>query len=180
MDEREPAKHREVFTDAERDVGKWFRRSVASESRRRFGSMTNETCAAGEQRDDDSERRTWMPQHLDPKERAADWPNHSMDGVPDRIDPRNFVGAKLEEIENARDRDNPRIPEHAQRLVIGRERNPMEMDGETRHENGEIQIDACEGGETERHSKKIEPFHAGKYGSIRFVVTPVLTVAALG
>jgi hypothetical protein len=102
-----------------------------------------------------------------------------MDGVPDRIDPRNFVGEKFEEIENACDSDNPGIPEHAERLVIGRERNPMEMDGETRHENGEIQIDACECSETERHGKKIEPFHAGKYGSIRFVVTPVLTVAAL-
>jgi hypothetical protein len=102
-----------------------------------------------------------------------------MDGVPDRIDPRNFVGEKFEEIENACDGDNPGIPEHAERLVIGRERDPMEVDGETRHENGEVQIDAGERGETERDSKKIEPFHAGKYGSTRFVVTRVLTVAAL-
>lgn len=179
MDEREPAKHREVFTDAERDIGKWFRRRVGSESRRRFGGMTNETGATGEQRDDDSERRTWVPEYLNPKERAADWPNHSVNGVPDRIDPRNFVGEKFEEIENACDSDNPGIPEHAERLVIGRERNPMEVDGKTRHKNGEIQIDAGERGETERHSKKIEPFHAGKYGSTRFVVTRVLTVAAL-
>src|SRR5260370_31904236 len=101
-----------------------------------------------------------------------------MDGVPDRIDPRNFVGEKFEEIEKACDSDNPGIPEHAERLVIGRKGNPMEMDGETGQENGEIQIDACECSETERHSKKIEPLHARKYGSIRFVVTPVLTVAA--
>ena len=48
-----------------------------------------------------------MTQHLNGQERAADRSNHRVDRVPDRVDPRNFVREKFENIENARDRDYP-------------------------------------------------------------------------
>ena len=64
--------------------------------------------AAGEQSDDDVEGGRGMTEHLNGEERAADRPNDGVHGVPGRVDPRDFIGEKFQEIENARDRDDDR------------------------------------------------------------------------
>ena len=53
-----------------------------------------------------------MSQHLDREQSTANGPDDRMDGVPRRVDPRNFVGKKLQKIKNARDNNNSGMAEH--------------------------------------------------------------------
>ncbi len=73
--------------------------------------MSDKARAASEQRDDYGERGTWMPEHLNGKQCAADRADDGVDGVPGRVDPWNLVRKKFEEIKDARDDDNRWIAE---------------------------------------------------------------------
>ena len=84
-----------------------------------------------------------------------------MNGIPRGIDPRNFVGEEFEKIENAGDRNNRRMAQDFERLIGRRERDPVEMDGQSSDENGEIEVDAGQASQAERDCKEIEPFHGG-------------------
>src|SRR4051812_8925061 len=108
-----------------------------------------------------------MPEHLNRQKRPADRSNDRVNGVPCGIDPRDFVGKKFEEVEDPGDGDDPRLPEDFERLVFGRERDPMEMDGETGDENGEVKIDPGEAGEAERDGDRVESIHGAKYQARR-------------
>lgn len=101
-----------------------------------------------------------MTEHLDREERATDRADHSVNGVPGGIDPWNFVSEKFQEVENARDTDDDRMAEDFERLVGGRENDPVLVDGETGRENREVKVDAGEAGEAERDTEKVEPLHA--------------------
>ena len=94
-----------------------------------------------------------MAKHLNCKERAADRPNHSVNGIPHRIDPRNFIGKEFQEIENAGDGDDPRVTEDLKRLVLRRQGNPVKMDSQAGGENRQVKIDPGKRGETERDGK---------------------------
>src|SRR5712692_404061 len=83
-----------------------------------------------------------------------------MDRIPSTVDPRDFIGEKLKEIEHARNRDDDRIPQHFERLIHRRERDPMEMNGEAGRENREVKINSRDASQAERHAEKIEFFHA--------------------
>jgi len=61
--------------------------------------------------------------------------NDSVDRVPGRIEPWNFVGEKFQGIEDARDCDDPRVPEDLERLILRRKDDPVEMDGKSSGEN---------------------------------------------
>jgi hypothetical protein len=101
-----------------------------------------------------------MPKHLNGKQRAANWTDDRVNGIPGGVDPWNFVRKKFEEVKNPSNRNNYRIPEHFQRLIGRRERDPMEMNGEAGGENGQVKIDAGEAGQAERDGKKVKLFHA--------------------
>src|SRR6266567_2607678 len=146
MNERETAKDRGIFAKTQADVRKWFRRCVGGETRRCLCGVSNEARAASQQCDDYGERRTWMPEHLNGKQRAANRTNDRVNSVPSGVDPRNFVRKKFEEIQDARDRNNHRIPKYFERLIGRRERDPMEMNGEAGGENRQVKIDAGEAG----------------------------------
>ena len=96
-----------------------------------------------------------MAEHLDGQQSAADRANHSVDGVPDRIHPRDFIGKKFEQIENASDADDPRVAEHFERLILRRESDPVKMDCKPSRKNGEVKINAGECCETERDAEEI-------------------------
>ena len=96
-----------------------------------------------------------MAKHLNCKERAANGPNHRVNGIPRRIDPRNFIGKELQEIENAGDGDDPRITEDLQRLVLRRQGDPVKMDSQAGGENCQVKIDPGKRGETERDGKQM-------------------------
>lgn len=100
-----------------------------------------------------------MTKHLNCEQRAADGANDGMNSVPDRIDPWNFIGEKFQEIENTGNRDDPRVTEDVERLVLRRESDPMKMNGQAGSENREIQIDTGQRGETERDSEQVKSFH---------------------
>ena len=61
--------------------------------------MGDEAGAAGQKQDDDIEGRSGMTEHLNGEQRSADRPNDGVNGIPGRIDPRDFVGEKFQEIE---------------------------------------------------------------------------------
>ena len=105
-----------------------------------------------------------MTKHLNCKERAADRPNHSMNGIPRRIDPGNFIGKEFQEVEDAGDGDDPRVAENLKRLVRRRQGNPMKMDSEAGGENRQVKIDPRKCGETERNGKQIQSLHRKNIG----------------
>ncbi len=76
-----------------------------------------------------------------------------------------FCPQKFEEIKNASDRNNHRIPKHFERLIGRRERDPMEMNGEAGGENRQVKIDAGEAGQAERDGKKVKLFHVRNIGA---------------
>ena len=83
-----------------------------------------------------------MTEDLNRKQRAADWANHGVDGVPDRIDPWNFIGEKFEQIENAGNANDPRIAQDFERLIPGRQSYPVKMDCKPSRKDGEVKINA--------------------------------------
>ena len=101
-----------------------------------------------------------MAEHLNREERAADRPDDGVNGVPGRIHPRDFVREKFEEIENARDRDDPGMAEDFERLIVRREDDPVQVYRQAGDEDGEVKIDPGETGQAERHAQKVESFHA--------------------
>ena len=100
-----------------------------------------------------------MPEHLNGKQRAANRTNDRVNGVPSRVDPRNFVREKFEEIQDSRDGNNHGIAEHFERLVGRSERDPVEMNGQPAGENCQVKINAGEASEAERDAEKVELFH---------------------
>ena len=106
-----------------------------------------------------------MAEHLNRQQRAADRANHGVNCVPDRIHPRNFVREKLEKIENAGDCNDCRVAEDLERLIGRRERDPVEMDGQSSDENREIKVDPGQASQTERDRKEVKLLHAENIGA---------------
>ena len=154
MNQGEPAEHGEIFADAQGNVGKRLGRTIAGKPRRGLGCMSDETGAACEKRHDHRRCWAWISQHLNREQRAADWAYYRMDGVPDGINPRDFVCEKFEQIENTGDADNPRIAENFERLLLRREIDPVKMNGQPGDENCEIKIDPGKRSETERNAEQ--------------------------
>ena len=105
-----------------------------------------------------------MAKHLNCKERAANGPNHSVNGIPHRIDPRDFIGKELQEIENAGDGDDPRITKDLKRLVLRRQGDPVKMNSQAGGENCQVKVDPRKRGETERDGKQIQSLHEKNIG----------------
>jgi hypothetical protein len=97
--------------------------------------MRDQARAAREQGHDYSKSGTWMAKYLNRKERAPNGANHSVNGIPHRIDPGNFISKEFEEIENAGDGDDPRVTEDFKRLVLRRQGDPVKMDSQAGGEN---------------------------------------------
>ena len=122
--------------------------------------MGDETCGTGEQDNQQIEHRALMAQRLDREKRATDGPDDRVNGVPGGIDPGNFVGKKLEEIQKAGEDDDPRLAKDFERLEAGGENDPMLVDGQAGDEDGEVKIDARETSEPQRHAQQVESIHA--------------------
>ena len=82
-----------------------------------------------------------------------------MNGVPGRIDPRNFIGEEFQEIEDACDCDNPGITEDFERLVLRRQSDPVKMNCQAGDKDCQVKIDPGERGKTQRNSKEIQSCH---------------------
>ena len=100
-----------------------------------------------------------MAEHLDRKERAANRPDDRVHDIPGSVDPRDFVGEKFEEVENACDRHDDRIPEWLQRLELGREDDPVLVNGEPGDEDRQVKIDAGETREAKCDAEQVKSLH---------------------
>src|SRR6266478_8291915 len=161
MNQRQSTEDGDIFAETKRDIRKRLRRGVCSQPCRGLCRMRNQAGATGKQGNDNGECRTGMSQDLDREQRAANRPNDSMNGVPGRIDPRNFVGEKLQKIKNSRDDNYGGITQDLERLVGGRKGDPMKMNGQAGYKNREIKIDPRQTSEAKRNAEKIEPLHVG-------------------
>jgi hypothetical protein len=79
-----------------------------------------------------------------------------MNGVPDRIDPRNFIREEFQEIQNTGNCDDPWITEDLERLVLQRKRDPVKVNCEAGDENCQVKINPGERGKTESDRKQID------------------------
>src|SRR5215831_2173012 len=104
-----------------------------------------------------------MTQHLNRNQSAADRANHGVHRIPNRIHPWNFVGEKFEQIENTGYADDPWVAEDFERLILRRQRDAVEMDGESSGKNGEVKIDARQRSEAEGDGEEIDSFHREIY-----------------
>jgi hypothetical protein len=100
-----------------------------------------------------------MAEYLNREQSAADRANHSVNGIPRGVDPRNFVGEKFEEVEDTGDRDDCRVAQDLEQLIGRRERDPVEMDGQSGDENREIKVDAGQASQAERDRKEVKLLH---------------------
>src|SRR2546423_15379537 len=105
-----------------------------------------------------------MAEDLDREEGATDRPDNGVDRVPGGIDPRDFICEKFEQIQNTGDGNDPWLAKDFERLVLRRERDPMEVNGKTGDEDREIKVDAGEAGEAERHADDVESVHGANIG----------------
>ena len=178
MDKGEPADHGGIFGQAQPDVRERLWGSVGHEAGRGFGGVRHETGAAGYENHEHVECRARLAQHTDGEERAPDRTDDGMNAVPGGIDPWNFVGEKFENVKRARDPDNQRVAEHLERMIGGREDNPVLMNCGTGGENRQIKINACKAGETERDPEQLELVHEKNYASRPPFVTSVCRSSA--
>src|SRR5438552_2309806 len=95
----------------------------------------------------------WSPNSGAPR----DLPGRSVSSRPARSSPS--CREKFAEIENASDRDDPRVTEHFERLILRRQSDPVKMDCKSSNENREVKIDAGERSETEGDSEQVQLFH---------------------
>src|SRR5256886_12751414 len=160
MNKRQAAEDGEVFADAQANVRRRLRRAVRNEASRRFGGVSDEAGRTAQQNDENIDDGRMMAEHLNREQCSADRADNGMDRVPGGIEPRDLVGKKFQDVEDTGNGDDPRLPEDFERLVIRRERDPMEMNGEARGENREVKIDPGEAGEPERDAQEIESIHA--------------------
>ena len=84
-----------------------------------------------------------------------------MNGVPDRIDPRNFIREEFQEIQNTGNCDDPWVSEDLERLVLRRKRDPVKVNREAGGKNRQVKIDPGQRSKTETDRKKIKSFHEG-------------------
>src|SRR3989442_7770496 len=100
-----------------------------------------------------------MTEHLNCEQSAADRANHGVHRVPDGIHPWNLVGEKFEKIENTGDADDPGIAQDFERLILLRQRDPVEMDSQPTCKDSEVKVNTGQRSETERNRDEIELFH---------------------
>ena len=104
-----------------------------------------------------------MTQHLDCEQGAANRANDSVDRVPNRVHPWNFISEKFKQIENTGDADNPWVAKDFERLILRRQSDPVEMDCESSGKNGEVKINSSERSKTERDGEQVDSFHGVNY-----------------
>src|SRR2546423_4803467 len=100
--------------------------------------MGDEASAARQQNHEHIEGRSRMAEYVDRKERAPDRPNDCVNGVTGRIQPRDLVGKKLQEIEGTGNDYDPGMTERFEGMIVRRENDPVLIDRETGDENREI------------------------------------------
>ena len=178
MDKCEPADHSDIFDQAQPDVREWLGGSVGNEAGRGFGGVRHETGAAGYENHEHVECRARLAQHTDGEERAPDRADDGVNAIPSGIEPRNFVGEKFENVKRACDPDNQRVAEHLERMIGGREDNPVLMNRETGGENRQVKVNARKAGETERDPEQLELVHEKNYAAQPPFVTRICRSSA--
>jgi hypothetical protein len=149
----------DVFGGADDDIGDGFGGSVDGEAGAGFCGMGDESGAAGEESDKDFHGGMEFSEDAEGEEAAADGADESVDGIPEGIDPGDFIGEELEgEEEGGADEDGGIAEDGEVGVFIG-EGEEVEADGESGDEDGEVEINAGESGEAEGDGEGIEDVH---------------------
>lgn len=102
--------------------------------------MSDEAGASGEQGHGNIKSRARFTENPGGEEGAAYRSNNRVHRVPRRIDPRNFIGKKLEDIKRSGDPENERMAEDRERLILRRQHDPVLMNRHPGNKDGEVKI----------------------------------------
>ena len=84
--------------------------------------------------------------------------------IPRRVDPRNLVRKKLDEIKKPGHPDDERIRKNREPVERWRQRHPIHPDRQTGHKYREVKVYSRQARQSERHPQQTQFLHAGSIG----------------
>ena len=154
------SKHQPILRQAQADIRKRLGRCIDHHARSGLGRMRGKSHSTRKQHRHDFKHRMRVAHGGHGQRSRSNRANEGVDGVPSGVDPRNLVGEKFDQIQHPRDRENHGMPKHLESLQRRRQRNPIKPQGQTSHENREVEIQACKGSQTQRDGEHFKDFHA--------------------
>jgi len=157
---REPGEPdgKKVFADAERPIGKRFGNGVGGSARACFGAVRGEGDSAGAERGDPAPFRAETCRDYERENGSGGRANESVEKVPDRVEVRNFVGEKFENVESDGKAENDGMLEDVE--FFG-EMDDIEAFEKTESGDGGVEIEAGRETGTEGEGDGLERIHGG-------------------
>ena len=118
------AEDQNVFTGTDSNIRERFRGAVDHETRAGLQTVGSKTHRAAEQSNCDLEYRVCGSERSYRQECASERANYGMDGVPNRIDPRDLIGKKFQGEKDAGKDEDDRISKNRKRSELWSEVNP--------------------------------------------------------
>ena len=157
---REPGEPdgKKVFADAERPIGERFRDGVGCGARAGFGAVRGEGDSAGAECGGPAPFRAEARSHSERENGCGGRANESVEKVPDRVEVRNFVGEKFEDVESDGKAENDGMREDVE---FFREMDDMEAFEKAESGDGGVKIEAGREAGTEGEGDGLERIHGG-------------------
>src|SRR5205807_10037091 len=142
----------------ERRVGRRFGDGVSGGARAGFGAVGSEGDSAGEERGGPAPFGAETGGDTESENGCSRRANESVEKIPDRVEVRNFVGEKFEDVESDGEAENDRMGEDVK--FFG-EMNNVEAFEKAQRGDGGVKIES--GGEagTEGEGDGLERIHGG-------------------
>src|SRR5215470_1796872 len=103
---------KEVFADAERPIAERFRDTVGGGARTSFCAVRSERNSASEKRGDPAPFGGDAGGNSEGENGRCGRTDESVDEIPDRVEVRDFVGEKLEDVKADGEAENDGVREH--------------------------------------------------------------------
>ena len=157
---REPGEPdgKKVFADAERPIGKRFGDGVSGGARAGFGAVGSEGDSAGEERGGPAPFGAETGGDTESENGCSRRANESVEKIPDRVEVRNFVGEKFEDVESDGKAENDGMREDVE--FFG-EVNDVEAFEKTEGGDGGVEIETGRETGTEGEGDGLERIHGG-------------------
>src|SRR5262245_40996821 len=132
------SQHQNVFAGADGYIRKGFRRTVHHKASTGFQAVRRKTHRSPQQRNDYFEYGIRRSEGSHCQKCAPERANYGVNGVPNRIDPRDLVREELKQKKNPGNNKDDRISKDRKRCKLRRKVDPPEMDRESRRKYGQI------------------------------------------
>ena len=129
--------------------------------------MGGEGGGAGEERADDEEGGVHVSECGEGEHDGASGADDGVDGVPEGVEPGDFIGEEFDGEHDGGGGDDPGVSESGEVGVGAGEFDPVESNSQTCDEGGEVEVDPGEGGEAEGDAKLVEQAHGWLFSRVR-------------